>query len=166
MRVFKFFILILIFISCKESKKVISPEDKRVQFIDSLKNIYRYKIDLDLDTILGYNNLGDLNTIFFQKLDSNKICFSSKFRIVDIEKIDSVYYNVKLFYSFNQNILISLKTRNKNLISDFSRMDDVFVILKIDNKSFKSNFVYDVEGYPLKEINGSGDLITYFKYHN
>ena len=164
-----FFTVFVFFIfSCQQKKEDVRYSDILNVFKDSLTNKYKYKIDIDLDSTLSNFRNNDINTLTFQQIDSNKICFYSDFQILDISRIDSSNYNIEVVDPRWNQFKISLTTNKKNLILKLLKWSDsnkgASALFRLNNNSFHSVIKNGLEDETSKLIVGEGVLLDLFEH--
>lgn len=167
-------IVILLFIcsvliTCKGKEKEVPDERSLVR--DSIMKTEN--VEIDFDSIFSiFRKRQKIYSIDFQTIDSNKVCISSSNSIFDIEKLDSLNYNIKLNFA-NNVCQINLHTMDsilvKNLISSIEGdilnnlnsylFSKYIVVFKIYPNSFESIQLANDELEYTKLISGNGELI-------
>lgn len=167
MRIFLILFICSALLSCKGSEKKVGG---RSMFRDSV--IQAEHIDIDFDSV--FTTRRQSFSIDFQTIDSSYLFISSNYSIFDIEKLDSVNFNIKLNLTDNE-IQINLHTRDSTLVktllgrsndglfknSNLSSIlsSEYYILFNLYPKSFKSVQLTHDQVEFTKLISGNGELI-------
>jgi len=168
MRIFLILFICSALLSCKESEKKVGG---RSMFRDSV--IQAEHIDIDFDSVFTTNRQNF--SIDFHSLDSGYTFISSNYSIFDIEKLDSVNFNIKLNLTDNE-IQINLHTKDSTLVKTLlgigkkgllknSNLNSIlfseyYILFNLYPKSFKSVQLAHDQVEFAKLVSGNGELIN------
>lgn len=158
LKLINFLILVVCLFVC--NKKAETLHDAQLEKATKDSIIKSEKVIFDFDTLV--DPFSAANTITFQNRDSNMVYIASIYSIIDIEKVDSTKFNIKVDIGLVHNYQFNLHSKDSTLLENLSNsfsFSHRYLVFKLNPASFRSTTIQDYEGGLTKLIIGDGELL-------